>query len=413
MEPWIKKIFLFSIIILTIIYTAFSSVSSKEKMRTAVIDFRAKGISKTIASAISELIRTEMINTGKYLIIERSQMNAIMQEQGFQQTGCTDVDCAVKIGKLLSARKMLVGTVSKIGQKIIISGRIIDIEKGIGEFGESVSMKSIDDLETSVKRFTTNLSLRIEGKKPLEKERPETVYKTGDIRTIGGIEFIYISGGKFFMGSESGEGKKYEHPQHIVQLDSFWIGKHEITQKQYKKLMRKNPSYFKGNDKPVERVSWDNAREFCKRFNKRYGKKFNLKARLPYEAEWEYASRAGTATKYYWGNDFANGEYCWYNMNSKDTTHAVGKKKANIWGLFDTSGNVWEWCMDWYQGSYYRNSPLRNPTGPDSGKYRIIRGGSFNNHFSFMRSAHRFTKIKNYRSMFYIGFRIALVPNNK
>lgn len=149
------------------------SLSSEEKMMIVVMDFTPKDVSNTVALTVSELIRTEMINTGKYSVIERSQMGMILKEQGFQQTGCTDISCAVKIGQLLSAKKILVGTITKLGKKFIINGRIVDIEKGIGEFGETVSADSQDDLADSVKIFIKNLSLRISGSVPVYTEKKE------------------------------------------------------------------------------------------------------------------------------------------------------------------------------------------------------------------------------------------------
>ena len=140
-----------------------SSSLFAEKMRIAVMNFEAKGVSRSIANNVSELIRGEMINTGKYIVIERSQMDQIIKEQGLQQTGCSDVSCAVEVGKILSAQKILVGSVMKIGRKIIISGRIVDVQKGIGEFAEKQSARTIDNLDIAVNHFTNKLTQRILG----------------------------------------------------------------------------------------------------------------------------------------------------------------------------------------------------------------------------------------------------------
>ena len=170
----------------------------------------------------------------------------------------------------------------------------------------------------------------------------------GDVRSVGGVDFVYIPGGEYLMGSPSGEGSDPdETPSHRVAVDSFWMGRFEVTQKQYRDIMGKSESRFRGDDLPMEKVSWHEAREFSRRFGERYG----VRARLPYEAEWEYACRAGSTTRYYWG-DTLNTGYCWYYANSGDSTHPVGKKMPNRWGLYDMSGNVWEWCMDWYDERY-------------------------------------------------------------
>ncbi|MCP4129678.1 MAG: hypothetical protein GY754_01560 [bacterium] len=157
-----KKIFrIFAIVlIMTWANSAFA-----EKMRIAVIDFQAKDVSKNVALKVSELIRNEMVDVGKFTIIERAQMSAILGEHELAQSGCTDVSCAVEVGKLISARKILVGSVMQLGRKIIISGRIVDVEKGVAEFSTNQEAYSLDDLFRAVKEFTKKLALRIEGKR--------------------------------------------------------------------------------------------------------------------------------------------------------------------------------------------------------------------------------------------------------
>ena len=170
------------------------------------------------------------------------------------------------------------------------------------------------------------------------------------------------------------------------------MGKFEVTQGQWKKLMGNNPSIFSncGEDCPVEQVSWNDVQEYIGKLCKRE-KQNPCKYRLPTEAEWEYSARAGGSTrlvgepsrttptggsKYYWG-DTINDSYLWYDGNSGNTTHPVGKKKPNAWGLYDISGNVWEWTGDWYDISYYKKSPSTDPKGAESGEYRVLRGGSW------------------------------------
>lgn len=149
-----------------ILITFLSSANSFDKMRIAVMEFKAVNVPRTTATVVSDIIRTEMINIGKYVIIERDQVNLILKETGFQQSGCTNESCAVKIGKLLSARKLLVGTISKLGKKYVINGRLVDVERGISEFGENVIADSEDELANAVKLFTSNLSSRIKGFEP-------------------------------------------------------------------------------------------------------------------------------------------------------------------------------------------------------------------------------------------------------
>jgi len=203
----------------------------------------------------------------------------------------------------------------------------------------------------------------------------------------GGVEMklAFIPAGEFQMGSDSGSND--EKPVHKVRISKpFYMGLTEVTQRQYEAVMGSNPSYFKGADNPVEQVSWNDAVEFCKKLSAKTGKA----VRLPTEAEWEYASRAGSKTAYCFGDsDSGLGEYAWYGNNSDSKTHPVGQKKPNAWGLFDMHGNVWEWCSDWYDEGYYGKSASDDPTGASSGSSRVLRGGSWLNSANFTRSATR------------------------
>jgi formylglycine-generating enzyme required for sulfatase activity len=252
-----------------------------------------------------------------------------------------------------------------------------------------------------------NKIAKVTGAKRLEKKivklrRKLAVIRTGQMKKIGGIEFISIKGGCYNMGSNEQNDEK---PVHRVCVDSFWMGKYEVTQEQYKAVTGTNPSKLKGSNKPVEMVSWKDAMGFLESFNSMYG----ANTRLPYEAEWEYAARAGTNTKYYWGNS-VNGAYAWYSENSGGQTHPVGQKNPNSWGLYDMSGNVFEWCMDWYAKNYYRNSPVRNPNGSMSGEYLVIRGGSWLTDDNNLRSADRSAGKQAGRGN-YVGFRVILPAN--
>ena len=214
------------------------------------------------------------------------------------------------------------------------------------------------------------------------------------------------------MGSPASDpdAESDEKPQHQVTLKSFSIGKYSVTQEQYQAVMGNNPSNFKDNPKnPVENVSWNDAQEFCKKLSQLTGKKY----RLPTEAEWEYACRAGTQTRFYFGDDAAKlGDYGWYNENSGSKTHPVGQKKPNDWGLYDMSGNVWEWCEDPYHDSY-ANKPENiknngNTAWPSSDiSLRVMRGGSWPVNSRYCRSANRYGYDADSRDNI-IGFRLVL-----
>jgi formylglycine-generating enzyme required for sulfatase activity len=181
---------------------------------------------------------------------------------------------------------------------------------------------------------------------------------------IDGLEYVWIPPGSFRMGWSDGDEENFsdELPTHNVEITGgFWIGKTPVTQAAYEKVMKTNPSRFKGAERPVECVSWTQALAYCRAVG----------LRLPTEAEWEYAARAGSKEARFSALD----QVAWYADNSAGQTHAVALKQANAWGLHDVLGNVWEWCSDWYDS--YRAGVQKDPTGPESGNQRVLRGGSF------------------------------------
>jgi formylglycine-generating enzyme required for sulfatase activity len=226
--------------------------------------------------------------------------------------------------------------------------------------------------------------------------------------TVKGVSFemITIKGGTFQMGSN--DGKDDEKPVHAVTVSDFSMGKTEVTQALWQAVMGNNPSNFKGNNLPVEQVSWDDCQEFIKKLNQLTGKEY----RLPNEAEWEYAAGGGTANRTKWAgtnSESTLGDYAWYYSNSGNKTQPVGTKKPNALGLYDMSGNVWEWCSDWYGSDYYMSSPQTKPQGPSSGSYRVNRGGGWYNRAAGCRSADRDGSYPGFRDG-YLGFRLVFVP---
>ena len=196
--------------------------------------------------------------------------------------------------------------------------------------------------------------------------------------TVNGVSFtmVDVEGGKFTMGatSEQGTSDPYddEYPTHSVTLSDFAIGETEVTQELWRAVMGNNPSHFSGTNLPVERVSWNDCQTFIQKLNQLTGKNF----RLPTEAEWEYAARGGKKSKgYKYAGSNTLSDVAWYKDNSSDRTHPVKQKQANELGLYDMSGNVYEWCQDWF--GTYSSSAQTNPKGPSSGSGRVGRGGSW------------------------------------
>jgi formylglycine-generating enzyme required for sulfatase activity len=210
-------------------------------------------------------------------------------------------------------------------------------------------------------------------------------------------------------------------PQHKVRITKpFCLGVYEVTQAEYEKLMGGNPSHFSkggsgaeevsGEDTsrhPVENVRWEDAVEFCKRLSAKEGKAY----RLPTEAEWEYACRAGATTLYSFGDDPTSlAEYAWHSGNSDDKPHSVGQKKPNAWGFHDMHGNVWEWCVDWY--GLYGSEEVSDPWGPETGTTRVIRGGCRGCAAESCRAAFRFGS-EPWNGNDDLGFRVAADPSGK
>jgi formylglycine-generating enzyme required for sulfatase activity len=222
-------------------------------------------------------------------------------------------------------------------------------------------------------------------------------------------EMVFVKGGTFQMGSNDGEYN--EKPVHTVTLDDFYIGKYEVTQKEWREIMGTNPSGFKDCDNcPVEKVSWNDVQEFLKKLNAKTGKNY----RLPTEAEWEYAARGGNQSKgYTYSGSNTTDNVAWYGENSyylgsehkNYGTNPVGQKSSNELGIYDMSGNVWEWCSDWYGSYYYKNSSSNNPKGANSGTYRVLRGGAWDNSPAYCRIADRSNYAPTYRYDD-IGFRV-------
>ena len=223
-----------------------------------------------------------------------------------------------------------------------------------------------------------------------------------------GIEFVLIPAGQFKMGSPSDEEDRdaSEGPLHTVKIEkAYYLGKYEVTQKQWREVMGDNPSDFKGDDRPVECVSWDDAQEFIKKLNTKEG---TDKYRLPSEAEWEYAARAGTTTQYSFGDDVSKiGEYVWYFDNSDLQTHPVGQKKPNSWGLYDMHGNVWEWVQDEWHDNYDGAPTDGSAWDGGAGSSRVGRGGSWYNFGC--RSAFRYYDVPSFRYRS-LGFRLLQEP---
>lgn len=291
---------------------------------------------------------------------------------------------------------MAVVDVTEVLRSMYVSARLIDVESGaiVATSDDYIEEKTIQNLVKMAEKVAARLIESVEGS---STSSGNSLFTFGEVEifTVNGVSFdmVKVDGGEFMMGSY--EGDNDEQPVHTERVGTFYMGKTEVTQKLWTAVMGSNPSRFRGENLPVENVSWFDCQEFVERLSRLTGRIF----RLPSEAEWEYASKGGSRSrnyKYSGSNDLYR--VGWYNENSSGTTHPVGMKLDNELGIFDMSGNVWEWCSDNYSSSY--SSPRNSP-------YRVNRGGSWNNSPENCRSANRSNNSPGDRND-NLGLRLAL-----
>ena len=233
------------------------------------------------------------------------------------------------------------------------------------------------------------------------KAAPDAKLELAQPNAPAAAALVPIPAGKFLMGDKD----EVDAPPHEVSVSAFLMDKHLVTQDQFQRLMGANPSRWKGGQNPVEQLRWSDAVKFCNKRSEAEGLKpcydlTTLKCdfsadgyRLPTEAEWEYACRAGTTTAYFFGTSPAKaGDYAWLDKNSGGKPHPVGQKQPNPWGLYDMAGNVWQWCNDFYEVEYYAKSPKQDPPGPTEGKNKVLRGGAWRFSADNCRSGYRYNE---------------------
>jgi len=277
---------------------------------------------------------------------------------------------------------------------------------GVGVLLVGPSGKEVQEGRSPLKAAAAPAAEQLESAMPTAAMPAELTLDVG-----GGVtmKMVLIRPGKFMMGSPASEPgrSKIESPLHEVTISKpFYMGVTEVTQAQYEAVMGTNPSEFKGPTNPVDSVSWNDATEFCKKLSE----KTRQIVRLPTEAEWEYACRAGNESEFSFGDDpSALGDYAWHGRNSGMRSHPVGQKKPNAWGLYDMQGNVWEWCADWdwYTSKASREGPATDPSGPATGELRVWRGGSYDYGPEAFRCAFRYGSRPAHREN-HSGFRCAM-----
>ncbi len=334
-----------------------------------------------------------------------------------EKQGCASITKTVTIKenetltvneKLQTGKEITIKT-DKSGDKVYVDDNYVGLSPVTTSlaFG-SHNIKAERDGKTVSKNIEVS-HVETHGRVSSDKEEYMLTISSNETFTVNGVSFtmIKVEGGTFSMGATSEQGSdaySYEKPVHSVTLSDYYIGETEVTQELWEAVMGTNPSYFRGSQKPVEQVSWNDCKEFITKLNRITGKNF----RLPTEAEWEYAARGGNKSKgYKYSGSNTIGNVAWYWDNSSSTTHNVKTKSPNELGIYDMSGNVWEWCEDWY-GDYSSGSQT-NPTGPSSGSDRVYRGGGWNFSASDCRVSYRNNYSPGYRDR-NLGFRVVCLP---
>ncbi|MFA5042697.1 MAG: SUMF1/EgtB/PvdO family nonheme iron enzyme [Kiritimatiellia bacterium] len=363
--------------------TATLAAWAADKPTCAVMTFQPlSGVNEGQARLVSERIFSEIGKTDKYRMIERAQAEQVLKENQVALSA-TDTSGAIEVGKILAAQHIVIGSVGKIGDLFTINSRLVSVESGYVEAMATTDHEGrLEDLlrVAAVNNARQLLGLSVDAAILTTVATAGTggaatgavqsaAAKPGQPLTIDlgqGIllELVWVPDGDLVVLNEGSRSAR-----RIIPIQGFWLGKYEVTQEQWTTLSGNNPSRFKGPKHPVENVSFRDAAEFCHRLEavcnakNRSKEGAPLTVRLPAATEWEYACWAGAATKYNTGNNLPDlAQAAWYADNSGDTTHPVGEKKSNSWGIYDMHGNVWEWC----------DTPIQS-----WGKQYLVRGGSY------------------------------------
>ena len=400
------------------------------KPRLAVLDFTVVGkVEPSGGPLLAAFVRDEIHAAGKYDLMDRNMMRQRLTEKDFAATvECDQLKCMIRYGTSLEVQKIVGGRIGSFGEVWTLDMRLVDVNTGREE--AVFARKHVGQMEEllDIAREGARELLGLPPTKSITKSKPETPFKGLTLDLGGGVtmKLLPIQAGEFLMGSaQSPEevarlagGKpvwfKMEHPLHRVKITKpFYLGKYEVTQAQWRAVMGNNPAKFKGDRLPVEQVSWNDCQEFCRKLSRRMG----CEVRLPTEAEWEYACRAGTTSPFYFGDTIStdqanyNGNYTYGSGRKgvyREKTVWVGSFSANAWGLHDMHGNVWEWCADVVHDSYC-GAPVDGSAWIADGDQtrRVCRGGSWYSRPSICRSAIRGRVTPGGCAHAYGGFRVA------
>ena len=388
---------------------------AQEPKKVAVLETKrgTESVSDFHLSMVRGGMETAVSNSKGYIAYDRSALEAIMGELQFQMSGLVSDADIKKIGEMAGAQYVLVTEASVDEGYMFIIAKILDVETGRYD-------KSYDALceakPVEIKKSCAEIGRKLFGSETVvanngANNSAKNISNGSDIIEVKvrnvTFEMVKVKAGTFVMGCTSEQGNDCdsdESPYHKVTISKdYYIGRYEVSQELWEAVMGNNPSKFVGFDNPVEMVNYNECLAFCSELSRLTGKQF----RLPTEAEWEYAARGGhQATVSAYAGSSIPDNVAWHSGNSASKTHTIGQKSPNELGIYDMSGNVWEWCSDWYK--LYPRDAQTDPTGPAYGSYRIIRGGSWYENAASCRVANR--KTFPYSNRFYdLGLRVVLI----
>ena len=427
------KRFLFSFCLILACLSVFAQTEVKKVAILETVDKMGNvpyGILFQVRSSLTFAISSHAGYEG----YDRVDMTAITGEQSFQRTGMVSDEQIKRVGEMTGAAYVLIAEAAQYDdQNIIIAAKILDVETGgvvsstppaveskeptkMAEACIRISKILVGDKSSArpITSSTTSYSQTGYVSQPAPAANQDFTETAWDVN----MKMIWVEGGDFLMGCTSEQGNCESDEQNVrrVTVDGFYIGMLEVTQSQWEKVVGTSIYQQKskaggsstpgvGPDYPMYYVSWDEAMEFCRLLSNKTGRTYTL----PTEAQWEYAARGGNKNEgaKYAGSNMIDA-VAWYTDNSGSSTHIVGSKRANALGIYDMSGNVWEWCKDWYADSYV-SYDTNNPVGPSSGSNRVLRGGAYESSMRRCRVAQRASNGQTTRYT-YNGFRVVCLP---
>ncbi len=382
------------LIFLFMLSVSVASIAQSKPKKVAVWETQRIGddISLFKGTLVRGAIEEAVDNTPGYVKYDRAMFDAIVAEHKFQRSGAVKDDDMRKMGEMAGVQYVIVPECAIEDGYFVLNVRMLDVESGQSKTVQEIPANTVPEIKAACTKLSARLFGNSGGSSYVRSGGGgNTTTQRGQdfTETAFGINMrmVYVEGGTFTMGCTGEQGSDCEDdesPNRQTTVSSYYIGMLEVTQSQWEKVMGTSiyqqqskadasKTYGTGADYPMYYVSWEEAKEFCTRLSRQTGRNYTL----PTEAEWEYAARGGKkneGTKYSGG--WSVGDVAWYDGNSGSSTHPCGTKRPNALGIYDMSGNVWEWCEDWY-GSKYLQYDNNNPKGASSGSCRVLRGGSW------------------------------------